>query len=127
MQNKSFVLSQWNAVTAVSLTVIKTVEKLQALRTNSFNQNNYCRTRFWLLAFIGDTRLNLRAWCSFRLKNPANITRWAGLQSGVKTSSNKGLPDSDRISKNPRIDGGVCGGRRGGGGTRSSEITAEQT
>ncbi len=58
---KSDVLSLWNAVNAVSLTAIETVDNLQALRTNSFNQNGYCRTHFWLLAVISDTRMNLRA------------------------------------------------------------------
>jgi hypothetical protein len=37
----------------------KTVETLASNENKLlFNQNNCCRTRFWLLAFISDTRLN---------------------------------------------------------------------
>ena len=110
MQNKSFVLSQC-CNCGVSLRN-KTVETLASNENKLlFNQNNYCRTRFWLLAFISDTRLNRRALVPLR-SNPAkkcNNNRRAGLQSGIRGPTQvRFCPDSDLISKNQRIGGGIC-------------------
>ena len=90
----------------------KTVETLASNENKLlFNQNNYCRTRFWLLAFISDTRLNRRALVPLR-SNPAkkcSNNRRAGLQSGIRGPTQVRLcPDSDLISKNQRIGGGIC-------------------
>jgi hypothetical protein len=72
-----------------------------------FNQNNDCRMRFWLLAFISDTKLDRRALVSLRL-NPAKKNRRAVLQSGIRGPTQvRCRQDSDLISKNQRISGGI--------------------
>jgi hypothetical protein len=105
----------------------KTVETLASNENKLlFNQNNYCRTRFWLLAFISDTRLNRRALVPLR-PNPANKcnnNRRAGLQSGIRGPTQvRFCTDSDLISKNQRIGCCICAAAA----EQVVQSTAEQT